>query len=265
MISSLCWVPRGASKAVPIVAQIDEAELQQAQEQLAKLEHSKDEEGGSSEEGESSEDAEEAGARARAVASGMESSADPPSSSTAAGIEAAMRELDMDHYDDSDDENVISRLMGSSRAEIEDGDPYITLEDDDDRVSDVDDYTIRPTDLIILAAKNEDDVSNLEVWLYEEAGPGEEANVYVHHDILIPAFPLCLAWLDCDPHGLRDRANLVAIGTMEPGIEIWDLDVVDAVEPVATLGGLDRSASAAAAAGRSEDGVKQAVSWRLPC
>jgi hypothetical protein len=30
--------------------------------------------------------------------------------------------------------------------------------------------------------------------------------------------------------------NFVAIGTMEPYINIWDLDVIDCLEPAATLG-----------------------------
>jgi periodic tryptophan protein 1 len=30
--------------------------------------------------------------------------------------------------------------------------------------------------------------------------------------------------------------NLLAVGTMEPFINIWDLDVIDTIDPVLTLG-----------------------------
>lgn len=30
--------------------------------------------------------------------------------------------------------------------------------------------------------------------------------MYVHHDIILPAFPLCTAWLDCSPKG-DDKGN----------------------------------------------------------
>jgi hypothetical protein len=34
------------------------------------------------------------------------------------------------------------------------------------------------------------------------------------------------------------KGSFVAIGTFDPAIEIWDLDVVDALQPTAVLGGL---------------------------
>lgn len=102
--------------------------------------------------------------------------------------------------------------------------------------------TLRPVccvaDLLLLAARTEDEVSHLEVWVYEEAGEDGEANLYVHHDQLLPAFPLALAWLDCPPgaQGAVATGSLCAVGTMESAIEVWDLDLLDAVEPALTLG-----------------------------
>ncbi len=41
----------------------------------------------------------------------------------------------------------------------------------------------------------------LQVWVYEEADERGEGNLYVHHTVMLPAFPLSVAWLDCDPGG----------------------------------------------------------------
>ena len=37
--------------------------------------------------------------------------------------------------------------------------------------------------------------------MYEEPGEDGEGNLYVHHNVMLPAFPLSVAWLDCDPAG----------------------------------------------------------------
>ena len=66
------------------------------------------------------------------------------------------------------------------------------------------------------------DVSHaLQVWIYEDASSNDESNIYVHHDIILPAFPLSLAWMDCSPAGASQPGNLAAVGTMSPGIEVW--------------------------------------------
>lgn len=51
--------------------------------------------------------------------------------------------------------------------------------------------------------------------------------------------PLCLEWLDFCPGrtvGDGQRGNFVAVGTLDPEIEIWSLDVVDGLYPDAILG-----------------------------
>jgi hypothetical protein len=43
-----------------------------------------------------------------------------------------------------------------------------------------------------------------QVWVYEEADEETEDNLYVHHDVIVPYFPLSVAWLDLDPSGASD-------------------------------------------------------------
>lgn len=74
----------------------------------------------------------------------------------------------------------------------------------------------------------------MEVNVYDSKTGG----IYVHHDIPLPSFPLCLA------HGQvcgASTGNFCAVGSFSPGIEIWNLDVLNALEPSCTLGGEDTS------------------------
>lgn len=105
-------------------------------------------------------------------------------------------------------------------------------EEDEER----EELQVLATDNMLVAAKVEDEVAHLEVYVYED----EADNLYVHHDIMLPAIPLCVEWLDL-PVGKEMshsdlRASYVAVGTFDPDIEIWDLDTVDCMYPNAILG-----------------------------
>ncbi|CAM9122793.1 unnamed protein product [Phaeothamnion confervicola] len=116
-------------------------------------------------------------------------------------------------------------------------------DDDDDQGSDAEDNIVGVTDAVLLVANTEEDeFSSLEMHVYDESGGG---NFYVHHDVTLPSLPLCLAWMDVAPCPVDDETDetgevgsYVAVGTFEPAIEIWNLDVLDPLEPSAILGGI---------------------------
>ena len=56
---------------------------------------------------------------------------------------------------------------------------------------DKDDYTIRKTDHLIVTATADDDHSNLEVYIYDH----KNGDLYVHHELILGSYPLCLEWL----------------------------------------------------------------------
>lgn len=117
-------------------------------------------------------------------------------------------------------------------------DPYITMQDNEDEDEERNDLQIMATDNMIVAAKVEDEVAHLEIYVYED----EADNLYVHHDIMLPAIPLCVEWIDLpvgkdiNKIGSDQRGNYVAVGTFDPDIELWDLDTIDSMYPNAILG-----------------------------
>uniref|UniRef100_A0A7S3GI35 Periodic tryptophan protein 1 n=1 Tax=Palpitomonas bilix TaxID=652834 RepID=A0A7S3GI35_9EUKA len=109
-------------------------------------------------------------------------------------------------------------------------DPNLVGGDEDSEEDE--DFQIRRTDNLVLVGKTEEDMCSLEVQVYDD----DNAALYVHHEILLSAFPLALAWSPAHPKEDK-RGNFCAIGTFKPEIELWDLDVVGAMDPVLTLGG----------------------------
>lgn len=80
------------------------------------------------------------------------------------------------------------------------------------------------------------------MYVYEE----KTSNLYVHHDVMLSAFPICIEWLGVQPHSFGqqecEKGNFAIVGSFLPDIEIWDLDVMDAVSPSFILAGVDPDA-----------------------
>ena len=147
-----------------------------------------------------------------------------------------------------------SNIKGLTYYRNNDEDPFITLKENDED-QEREELEVLPTDNLLVVAKTEDVISQLEIFVYEEA----EENLYAHHDLMLPSFPLCLEWLDFppvsslarrDPSGenansdpMSQFGNFIAVGTLEPEIEIWSLDVVEAMYPDMVLGRPDKTAA----------------------
>ncbi|KAI4111713.1 MAG: hypothetical protein LQ338_008350, partial [Usnochroma carphineum] len=153
-----------------------------------------------------------------------------------------LKEYNLDAYDDDeeDEEGERMAMFGNAKSlayhQSNAEDPYITMEGNDEEDEEREDLQVLPTDNMLVAAKVEDEVAHLEIYVYED----EADNLYVHHDIMLPAIPLCVEWLDLPvAKGATDtnsKGNYVAVGTMDPDIELWDLDTVDSMYPNAILG-----------------------------
>lgn len=233
MITAAKWVPRGVAAETPKHAEFDEKELERIND-LAKLELQEAEDD---------------------LKKYTDSSANPP---IPAGEDSDLKEFHMEDYDKEleDERNTtISGVKSLAYYENPEEDEYLQKETEEERGEEQEDLKIKSTDTLLLAAKTEDDISMIEVYVYEETGD----NMYVHHDFMLPSFPLCLEWLPLAPKS-SSTGNYVAIGTFEPEIEIWDLDLVDSMFPTTILGTFDRPDAKAKGTGKKKRKLKQANS-----
>ncbi|KAF8638331.1 hypothetical protein AX17_002351 [Amanita inopinata Kibby_2008] len=156
-----------------------------------------------------------------------------------------LSQYNLDDYDNEADPTgggIFRNIRGLTYYRNNDEDPYITLKDDEEDHERAE-LEVLPTDNLLVVAKTEDEISQLEVYVYDES----EENLYVHHDLMLPNFPLCLEWLDFPPNTTAAQSqndsthpprfgNYIAVGTLDPEIEIWSLDVLDAMYPASVLG-----------------------------
>ncbi|KIW90734.1 uncharacterized protein Z519_08517 [Cladophialophora bantiana CBS 173.52] len=237
MTLATTWVRRGVAAQFPTKYQVDEAELsrisklarlqlEDAQQDLLDAQNSKARDGSEDEES-------DAGVPTGEVADVTKQ----PTTDTDDLKEYNLDDYDNDPVDEQGEKFSMFGNVGSLAYHApHEEDPYIVLPEGEQESEDErEELQILPSDNLILAAKVEDEVAQLEVFVYED----EADNLYVHHDIMLPAVPLCVEWINA-PVGKdaesRSDGNFVAIGTMNPEIEIWDLDVVDSMYPNAILG-----------------------------
>eukprot|EP01147_Barroeca_monosierra_P000507 gene507-3833_t len=134
--------------------------------------------------------------------------------------EEIVKEFGLETYDEEAGMSLSGAGMGNIRGltyfSNNSQDPYITLEEDDGE----DDFAIETSDNLLAIGRIDEGIGRIEI-----------------HDMMLSSFPVCMDWVGFDPGNEDDnRGNLLAVGTMEPQIELWDLDVLEAPEPAVYLG-----------------------------
>mmetsp|Transcript_6912 Transcript_6912/g.15753 ORF Transcript_6912/g.15753 Transcript_6912/m.15753 type:complete len:446 (-) Transcript_6912:148-1485(-) len=188
-VTAVCWVPKGA--CVP-------AKVEAMQDAMGEAEQATD----------------DAVAKASAAAS---------------ALNHGLEEFDMDNYDEDEDNQdgmqFFSVLTNDGALAFE-KDPHMTGDPDSESEGDLGE--IRPEDNVFLAVSCEEDVCQLEVYVFDE----ENVSTYVHHDIMLTAYPLCVEWLS----SAEEEGSYAAIGLIDHTLQIWDLQDTEALEPVVALG-----------------------------
>ncbi|KAI1780127.1 WD40 repeat-like protein [Hypoxylon cercidicola] len=244
MITTSAWVPRGFAAPFPAKYNFDESEFERIAS-LAKLhlddanedlQEAQEEENDTNDKNGTSSEKQVASSDNKTIAQNGETEDIDLD-------DADLKKYNLDQYDNDEEDaegqrmDMFGNIKSLAYYESNKDDPYITIPDgEDDEDDDREELQILATDNLLLSAKVEDELAHLEVYVYED----EADNLYVHHDIMLPAIPLCVEWLDIPvskSNVEKDSiANFVAIGTMDPDIEVWDLDTVDCMYPNAILG-----------------------------
>jgi periodic tryptophan protein 1 len=227
MISSLAWVRKGAAKEQPTRASMTDEEYERIAEHLGKQLHIAQQDLQEAQEQEQQDEND-------MVDENRMEEDNQPTQEPATKDANDLSVYNLDDYDKEDETadletgrndlyceciqfwgvfivpsigvSLFSNIKGLSFYPSNEEDPYVQVGDDVDEQEELEEMQVAPTDHMLLAAKTEDDISHLEVYVYE----GEEDNLYVHHDILLPSFPLCLEWLD---FGVGSKSDPTVPGT----------------------------------------------------
>ena len=220
LVPCATWINRGVCKQKPDKVELTKEDLNQIiEETRGKLRDVQMAQTA----GDAEEDGDEGGESANVDETEGTDKAQSPSDDT----------YDMEHYDDDEDEDDQNLLALGQMAEFANNsdDPYVTQQDAEESDSEAEDLEVRPDENLIVTGLVDGDASTLVFHVFNE----DEGSMYVHHDILLSSFPICVEWLNYDPEQATP-GNFVAVGSMSPVIEAWDVDVINSFEPVFKLG-----------------------------
>ncbi|KAL6937816.1 hypothetical protein ACO0RG_004340 [Hanseniaspora osmophila] len=262
MISSTCWVPKGFAKEFPESYELNDEEMERINKMAEQMNLNESEN--------------------FKPLTKKDITQDQESEEFKYADDEDLKKFNLDKYDDDeeDDNDEITEASNYQQADAnfdgsilpgttqieQDGQHYLELPnvkdnnnaDSDHEEDDIilqeeekQDLQIYKTDNLVLATRTdmEGDLSYLDVYVYDDGDDNQEyareSSLYMHHDVMLPAFPLCVEWINYKPNPNSEEiannsdnlGNFAAIGTFDPNIEIWNLDCVEKTFPDAILQG----------------------------
>lgn len=221
-VTCLTWVRRGVAKSHPDLVRLPDDDLETLMDSAGRAAEPDSDEVDSGDEK----------PRKKAKEKPRKNARDSSSEKLTDSLETRYNLDDYDEDDESENDEGGGglKLTGLSFYSSNRQDPYLSK--DDQSSDDESDISIAPHDNLIALGKVHGEFYSLEVWVSNVAN----GSLYCHHDTILPSCPLAIEWVGFDP-GQSDSANLVAIGNLTANIELWDLDVVNTLEPAFTLKG----------------------------
>ncbi|SBT82706.1 periodic tryptophan protein 1, putative [Plasmodium ovale] len=92
-----------------------------------------------------------------------------------------------------------------------------------------DELSIEESDALVLNGRICSDMGTLEVHIFNY----EQSIFNIYDDVIIDTYPLCLQVIHSSYYNNR---NVVAVGTMNKEISLWDINNIDTMEPLCYLG-----------------------------
>lgn len=243
-VPCLTWLPKGVAKETPEKLQLSPEEikslLEESKQNYKNFIEEENANGGSDEEME------------------VEDTKQVEDKTKAESDEDINELYNLDSYDnDEADDNPINNMAAFAVFTDNKEDNYITNpeEGEQDELDEKEDFSLKPSDNLLVVGRVDDESSVMEIYVYNK----EDEAFYVHHDIVLTAYPLCLEWLDFHPAD-DTPGNYIAVGDMTPEIKIFDLDIVDVLEPDYVLGKMKKKAKKSSAEKGHTDAVIS-LSW----